>query len=173
MTMNQISQEWIEVAKVAGAFGVRGLVRVVPLAEGASLKNGIPWLLKEAAGTPKMLRAESIARHGDIFLVRFNEIHTKEEADACRGILCVRREDFPQTQKGEHWAVDLIDFDVINKEGRTLGTLKSFASNGVQDILVVVGSSGKTHLIPMVKSYVLAIDEQKRTITVDWHEDWS
>ena len=83
----------------------------------------------------------------------------------------MRRQDFPAIENDEHWAVDLIGFAVINAEGVKLGILSSFDNNGAQDILVVTGTH--TYLIPMVKSYVLAIDEARRTIRVDWHEDWS
>lgn len=173
MTQNQSCPEWIEVAKAAGAFGVRGFVRVIPVARGDSLRSGIPWSFEDREGSMKILTPETVTSHGAFFLVRFKEIATKEEADLCRGSLFIDRKDFPETKKGEHWAVDLIDFDVVNREGQHLGSLERFLDNGVHDILVVKGTGSKSHLIPMVKSYVLSIDEEKRTIFVDWQEDWS
>lgn len=171
MTQAQNRIEWIEVAKAAGAFGVRGCVRVIPISGGASLQSNITWSLKSREGSVRLLTPESVTPHGDFFLVRFQEIQNKEEADLCRGVLCVRRQDFPAIENDEHWAVDLIGFAVINAEGVKLGILSSFDNNGAQDILVVTGTH--TYLIPMVKIYVLAIDEARRTIRVDWHEDWS
>ena len=58
-----------------------------------------------------------------------------------------------------------------------LGTVESIGSNGAQDLLVIAydNADGKkaVFMLPLVKDvYLIAIDTDVRTITVDWQPDW-
>ena len=164
--------DWVEVAKTAGAYGVRGDVRVVPLESGIVLKTAKTWRFVDKSGKEEILTPVSIRMQSGIYLVHFDSIPTKEAADTLRGRIFVRRADFPETEAGEHWAVDVVGATVLNRAGATLGSVTGFDSNGAQDILVVKDSEGRTRLIPMVKAYIDAIDTENHVVRVDWELDW-
>lgn len=167
------NSDWVEVAKTAGAYGLRGDVRVVPHESGVALKTAKTWRFVDKAGREEILTPTAIRMQSGIYLVHFDSVPTKEAADALRGRIFVRRSDFPKTQAGEHWAVDVIGATVKNRAGETLGTVTGFESNGAQDILVVRDAAeGRTRLIPMVKAYIDAIDTENHQVTVDWELDW-
>ena len=91
--------------------------------------------------------------------------------------MSVSRADFPDAGKDAVWAVDLVGCKVVNKEGTALGTVESIGSNGAQDLLVIAydNADGKkaVFMLPLVKDvYLIAIDTDARTITVDWQPDW-
>ena len=170
--MSKEIADWVEVAKTAGAYGVRGDVRVVPHESGVVLKTAKVWRFVGKDGKEEILHPVSIRMQSGIYLVHFDAIPTKEAADSLRGRIFVRRSDFPKTEAGEHWAVDVIGSTVKNREEVTLGTVTGFDSNGAQDILLVKDSEGRTRLIPMVKAYIDAIDTENHLVKVDWELDW-
>ena len=97
--------------------------------------------------------------------------------DALRGRVAVARADFPAAGDDAVWAVDLIDCRVVNREGVDLGRIVDVGTNGVQDLLVVAyeAEDGREcrFMIPNVKEvYVLAIDVEARTVSVDWSPEW-
>ena len=155
-----MSQErWIEVARTGGAYGVRGWCRVVPLGSGEALVASKRWRFVPRSGEPRLLNIGEIKKRGDSLLVRFSEVTNKEEADAMHGHYAVARDDFPQLEAGEHWLVDLIGCEVVNREGEILGRVSKIDNNGAQDILGVQGQD-VFYMIPLVKSYVEKIDTE-------------
>ncbi len=164
-------ENFIEVAKCAGSYGVRGDVRVFPIGTGEALCAAQCWVFKSRAGVTQALHPTSIKNHGEGLLVHFEEISSKEEADTLKGVILISRDEFPETKAGEFWAVDLIGFDVVNRKGEKLGNLERFENNGAHEILVVVNTE-RTRRIPLVKAYVEKIDAQTKTIFVDWESDW-
>ncbi len=170
--MTNLDQEnFIEVAKCAGSYGVRGDVRVFPIGTGEALLAAHCWIFKARTGVTQELHPTSVKAHGEGLLVHFKEIVSKEEADTLKGVILISRDQFPETQDGEFWAVDLIGFDVVNRQGEKLGNLERFENNGAHEILVVE-SVERTHRIPLVKAYVEKIDSPTKTIHVDWESDW-
>lgn len=164
---------YIEVARTRGAWGVRGWVHVVALGSGDALFEADTWLFKDRAGTERLLHVTDVRDHGTGIVAKFEEITNKEEADALHGTYWVAREDFPDLEEDEHWAVDMIGCTVVNLEGETVGVARDLTSNGVQDILVVENTEMRqTYAIPVVPLYVQKIDTDSRQITVDWHKDW-
>lgn len=171
--MTDINKEnFIEVAKCAGSYGVRGDVRVFPIGTGEALTAAHCWVFKSRAGFARELHPTTLKNHGEGLLVHFEEVTSKEEADTLKGVILISREEFPETEDGEFWAVDLIGFEVLNRNKENLGKLERFESNGAHDILVVVDLEKHTHRIPLVKTYVEKIDPQTKTIFVDWESDW-
>lgn len=167
----------VELGRTAGAYGFRGWVRIVPLESGEVLQKARTWVLTNLKGVRTTLSIEAFRRHGDGFIAKWAGCETKEAADAARGRVSVSRADFPDAGKDAVWAVDLVGCKVVNKEGTALGTVESIGSNGAQDLLVIAydNADGKkaVFMLPLVKDvYLIAIDTDVRTITVDWQPDW-
>ena len=151
----------VELGRTAGAYGFRGWVRIVPLESGEVLQKARTWVLTDLKGVRTTLSIEAFRRHGDGFIAKWAGCETKEAADAARGRVSVSRADFPDA----------------GKEGTALGTVESIGSNGAQDLLVIAydNADGKkaVFMLPLVKDvYLIAIDTDVRTITVDWQPDW-
>lgn len=175
--MTENEDELLVVGRTNGAYGVHGSVRVVPFEGGEVLAVAKRWFIRNIRGEVTEVKVKTVKMHGTVLLAKFEGIDVKEEADALRGQICVLREDFPETDDGEYWAVDVIGCTVVNKEGVTLGKVTDVGSNGVQDIFKVEGGpkiDGKdpVYLIPDVESYVLDIDLDSETVTVDWQPEW-
>lgn len=175
--MTENVDELLVVGRTNGAYGVHGSVRIVPFEDGEVLAVAKRWFIQSIRGEVTEVKVKNVKVHGTVLLAKFEGIDTKEDADALRGRICVTRDDFPETDEGEFWAVDVIGCRVVNKEGVELGKVTDIGSNTVQDIFKVEGGpkiDGKDpiYLIPDVESYVLDIDLESQTVTVDWQPEW-
>lgn len=154
----------ILVGRVAGAFGVKGEIKLTaytaePLAllHYKTLKGedgGVVLTLTEArAGKPGSGGAEIIARAA--------EVSTREEAEALKGLrLHVARTDLPApADEDEFYLADLIGLNAVSPEGDPLGRVKAVHDFGAGDILEIDPGAGKaTVLHPFTREAVPHVD---------------
>ncbi len=167
----------VELGRTAGAYGVRGWIRVVPIDSGEVLLKVKSWVYTGMDGQTRDVKVLAARRHGDIIVAQFEGVEQKEDADQLRGQVGVERALFPKTAKDEVWAVDVIGCEVKNPAGVLLGEVEAIGNNGVQDLLNIRWTTpeGKTarFMIPMVKDvYLLDIDVENKVVTVDFEADW-
>lgn len=168
-----------EVGRCAGAYGVRGWIRVIPHARDGELLFEVdtwyqlPYPRRSGVG-PQRLTVLEVKPHGKEFLVRLQESTQKEQADALKGSLLVNRDDLPELQEGDFYDDDLLGLKVVNRESQVLGVITAVASNGAQDILQVTpqGQNEKSFFIPMVDQFIDEIDFEIEQVKVDWQSDW-
>ena len=160
-----MTEDRICVGAIAGAFGVRGEVR-----------------LKSFCAV-----AEDIATYGELFSedgrrrfavkltrpvngglgARLSGIETKEQADALKGAtLWADRAALPSLPDDEFYHADLIGLEVMDTGGASLGRVRAIYDHGAGDILEVYGSSGIL-LIPFTRAAVPTVDLAARRIVAD------
>ncbi len=156
------------IGAVAGAFGVRGELR-----------------LKSFTATP-----EDIAIYGPVtsedgsqsftitltgqttkgaLIARLSGVATKEQADALRGLrLFVDRDRLPNLPDDEYYHADLIGLEVFDTGGALLGRVKSVLNHGASDILEIHGPGLKsTVLLPFTLEAVPTVDLASGRIIAD------
>ena len=80
----------------------------------------------------------------------------------------------PELQEGDFYDEDLVGLTVKNNEGAPLGTVVGVTDNGAQDLLAVESVEDQSiFYIPMVSAYLLSVDFETNTVTVDWSLDWN
>ena len=146
------------VGRVAGAFGVKGEVRLSAYTEEPKALLAFGALLKED-GSLGLTVLSGRPQKGDL-VARTKEIATKEEADALRGLrLFVLREAFPEPEEDEFYLTDLIGLAVVTPEGAPLGKVKAVQDFGAGDILEVdPGKGGHTWYLPFTRECVPEVD---------------
>lgn len=155
------------VGAIAGAFGVRGEVR---------LKSFTADPLAIAEYAP--LTTENGQRSFDVtlgrqvkggFAARLSGVLTKEEADALRGTqLYAPRDRLPALPDDEYYHADLIGLDVYDTGGEKLGRVKAVHNNGADDLLEVFGPELKsTVLIPFTRAIVPTVDLASGRVVAD------
>src|SRR4051812_35510098 len=114
----------ILVGRVAGAFGVKGEVRVSAYtADPKALLSYRQFVDKD--GAPVFTLLSGRVQKGDI-VGRAKEIATKEEADAMRGLLLhVPRDALPEPEEDEYYLTDLIGMTAVTPAGQILGRIKA------------------------------------------------
>ena len=145
--------ELILVGRVAGAFGVRGEVRITSYtAEPAALLE-YKDLRREDGSTGLTLTDGRPAKGGVV--ARAEEIATREEAEALRGLkLYISRDVLPEPEEDEFYVTDLIGLDVVTAEGEVLGKVKTVHDFGAGDLLEVQPAEGASWWLPFTREAV-------------------
>lgn len=159
------------VGAIAGAFGVKGEVR-----------------LKSFCSTPEDIAAygplwtEDGARSFAVKLTRpvtgglgarLSGVATKEEGDALRGVtLWADRDRLPSLPDDEFYHADLIGMEVFDTGGGPLGKVRAIQNFGASDILEIFVPGRKTTLLlPFTKAAVPTVDLKARRIVADPPEE--
>jgi 16S rRNA processing protein RimM len=153
----------ILVGRVAGAFGVRGEVRLTSYAaEPAALLTYRD--LKRQDGSPGLTLVSGRPAKGGL-VVRAKEVATREEAEALRGLqLYVPRDVLPEPEEDEFYVADLIGLSAVTPEGEVLGTIKSAQDFGAGDLLEIQPPSGASWYLPFTKEAVPEVHLAERKI---------
>ncbi len=159
--------ERVCVGAIAGAFGVRGEVRLKSF---TSQPNDI------AAYSP--LWTEDGARSFTVRLTRpvtgglgarLSGVDTREAAEALKGVtLWADREKLPSLPDDEFYHADLIGLAVYDTGGAPLGKVRAIYDHGAGDILEIFGPGRKqTLLLPFTRAAVPTVDLAAGRIIAD------
>ena len=143
------------VGRVAGAFGVRGEVRISTYTEDP-LALARYKALKREDGSPALTVTAARAAKGGV-VARCPEVTSKEQADALRGLrLYVARDALPPTDdEDEFYLTDLIGLAAATPDGQALGTVKAVHNFGAGDILELDPGGGRATLyMPFTREVV-------------------
>ena len=153
--------------RLAGAYGVRGWVKVAP---GGGVLETLAGMREWWIGG----RAYAVAAakpHGATVVAKLEGLETRGEAQRLKGEqVSVRRDSLPQPGEGHYYLDDLVGLEVVNEQGVRLGIVKRLFSNGAQDVMEVTGE--RTYLMPWIPSVVKQVDLSGGRITVEWGSDW-
>ncbi|QUD86691.1 ribosome maturation factor RimM [Phenylobacterium montanum] len=147
----------ILVGQVAGAFGVRGEVKITAFTE--SPANLLSYkTLKRQDGSPGLTLTSGRVHKGQV-IGRAKEVATREEAEALRGLkLFIPRETLPQPDEDEFYLTDLIGLAAVSPEGAAVGRIKSVQNFGAGDLLEIEPPAGPTWWLPFTRDCVPEVD---------------
>ena len=131
----------ILVGRVAGAFGVRGEVRITTYTDdpAALLAYGA---LKREDGSAALTLIAGRAVKGAL-IARAAGIETRDAAQALRGLgLYIDRAILPDPGEDEFYLADLIGLGARSPDGEALGTVKSVHNFGAGDLLEIDPADG-------------------------------
>ncbi|MGI9390419.1 MAG: ribosome maturation factor RimM [Boseongicola sp.] len=155
------------VGAVAGAFGVKGEVRLKSFcAEPEAIASYGP-LMSEDGSANWEVRLSRPVKGG--FAARLTGVVTKEAADALRGTrLYVLRDRLPDLPGDEYYHADLVGLKVFDTGGVEMGRVKAVLNHGAGDLLEIVDKElGQPILLPFTKSAVPTVNLKSGRIVVD------
>ncbi len=152
---------------IAGAFGVRGEVRLKSFcARPEDIETYAP--LTTADGAKQFtIRLTRPIKGG--FAARLGGVATKEQADALRGTrLYAPRHRLPELPDDEYYHADLIGLEVRDTGGALLGRVKAVLNHGAGDLLEIrLEGQSKTVLLPFTRATVPTVDLAAGRIVAD------
>lgn len=174
----KVPDDLAQVGYVAGAYGLKGGIRITPFApEADALLTVKTWWLDKPVLRPVTVRTAKM-HSGDV-VATLDGLSDRESAEALKGAsVQVSRSAFPALPDDEYYWSDLIGLDVVNLQGEALGKVADMMSNGAQSILRIepVPDPGvdkaPERLVPFVDQFVKTVDLAARKITVDWGLDY-
>lgn len=163
----------ILLGRVAGAFGVRGEIKLESWTEPRSaIFRYQPWILRSPSGQESTLTGVRGRDSGKHLVARFPGVEDRDTVEAMRGTeVFVARSVLPPPQPVEYYWVDLEGLDVRTVEGQSLGTVSHLFSTGANDVLVARGD--RERMIPFVQpEFVKSVDFEANLIVVDWDPEF-
>ncbi len=171
--MKKDNERRILLGRVAGAFGVRGEIKLESWTEPRSaIFNYQPWILRTPAGQESELRGARGRDTGKHLIAVFPDISDRDVVESMRGTeVYVPRSALPPPSADEYYWVDLEGLQVQTVEGVALGTLSHLFSTGSNDVMAVIGD--RERLIPFVQpDFVKSVDFDANLVVVDWDPEF-
>ncbi len=158
------------VGSIAGAFGVRGEVRLKSFCADPEAIADYGPLFTEDGSRSYTIRLTRPVAGG--FGARLSGVQTKEEADALRGtMLYADRDRLPGLPDDEFYHADLIGLEVYDPGGARLGIIRAIHNHGAGDLLEV-HSPGRRQplLVPFTLAVVPTVDIARKRVIADLPE---
>ncbi len=164
---NSPAEELVCVGAIAGAYGVRGEVRLKSFCATPEDIEAYAPLSSEDGARDFSVQITGRTKNG--LTARLGGVATKEEADALRGTrLFVPRERLPALPDDEFYHADLIGLEVVDTGGTVLGRVRSVQNHGASDLLEIAGPGLKsTVLLPFTLEAVPTVDLEAGRIIAD------
>jgi 16S rRNA processing protein RimM len=162
-----MTKDLICVGSIAGAFGVRGEVRLKSFtADPTAIADYAPLTTLDG------LRDFDVVLTGAVkngLTARMSGVVTKEDADMLRGTeLYVPRDRLPSLPDDEFYHADLVGLSVFDTGGTLLGTVRAVQNHGATDLLEIMGAGLKTTvLLPFTRQAVPTVDLASGRIVAD------
>ena len=154
---SEASRDLVVVARIKGAFGVHGEVRLTPFTETPEGCVSYGPLL-DASGEV-VLSPESFRPVKDGLAVIAPEVATREEAEKLKGtMLHVPREALPEPEEDEFYYEDLVGLEVKSVDGRRIGSVVAVHEFGAGEMLEIKPKEGKSFYHPFTKDAVPKVD---------------
>lgn len=157
------------VARIGRAHGIKGEVTVEVRTDEPELRLAPGAVLATDPPSPGPLTIERGRVHSGRLLLRFEGVRDRGAAEALRNTLLIAEVD-PEEQPEdpeEFYDHQLIDLDVVTREGADVGRVEEVAHPPGHDLLVVRRENGAEALIPFVAEIVPEIDLPGGRIVVD------
>lgn len=159
-----MSDGLILVGRVAGAFGVKGEVRITSLTADPLAIGGYGTLLREDGSPALTLTGSRVSKGGVI--TRAEGVETRDQAEALRGLkLYIRRDVLPAVEEeDEYYVADLVGLSVRTADGEALGRVKSVHDFGAGDLLEIEPLTGPSWWLPFTRQAVPEVRMADRVI---------
>lgn len=155
------------VGAIAGAFGIRGEVRLKSFtARPEDIAAYGPLASEDGA---HRFTVTLTGQTSGALTARLSGVATREQADALRGTrLCVPRERLPDLPEDEFYHADLIGLSVHDSGGAPLGRVRAVLNHGASDLLEIeLPGESRTVLLPFTREAVPTVDIALGRIVAD------
>ena len=168
--MAAAEDERLCVGVIAGAHGVRGLVKIKSFTEDPANLTAYGALTDESGA--RRYQVAVTGRAKGVLLARIEGVGDRDAARALRGArLYVARAALPEPEDEEYYHADLIGLAVEDRAGAPLGRVAAVQNFGAGDILEIERPDEGTLLVPFTKAAVPLVDPAGGRVVVEPPEE--
>ncbi|MGB8941353.1 MAG: ribosome maturation factor RimM [Streptomyces sp.] len=157
------------VARIGRAHGIKGEVTVEVRTDEPELRLGPGAVLATDPASTGPLTIETGRVHSGRLLLRFEGVRDRTGAEALRNTLLIAEidpEELPEDED-EYYDHQLMDLDIVTKEGVEVGRITEISHLPSQDLFIVERPDGSEVMIPFVESIVTEIDLEEQRAIID------
>ncbi len=163
--MNKSPTELVCIARIKGAFGVKGEVKITPFTVEPEDMFSFGPLLGEDGDLVLSPSSHRSVKGG--FAVKCPEVTTPEQANALRGTeLFTAKDNLPDPEDDEFYYSDLIGMQVKTVDGKNAGTVLAVQDFGAGDLLEIKPKEGSSFYHPFTKEATPKVDMKARRIII-------
>ncbi|MFJ8193562.1 ribosome maturation factor RimM [Streptomyces sp. NPDC096094] len=155
------------VARIGRAHGIKGEVTVEVRTDEPELRLGPGAVLATDPASAGPLTIETGRVHSGRLLLRFAGVHDRTGAEALRNTLLIADVDPEERPEDEYYDHQLIDLDVVTKDGGEVGRITEISHLPTQDLFVVERPDGSEVYVPFVSEIVTEIDLDEQRAVID------
>jgi 16S rRNA processing protein RimM len=163
-----LNSEWVLIGRIRSPHGIRGEVVVDSytdfpqrLAKDSLLYLSVP------DSSPQPLRIKRSRRHKSAWIVEFEHLKNRSDAEAIRNRdLLIPEVSLQRLPAGHYYPHQLLGCEVVIRSGEVLGTVTRVLALDSNPLLEVNGQRGEI-LIPMVETILVDVSLDQRRLTVD------
>ncbi|TQE20628.1 ribosome maturation factor RimM [Streptomyces ipomoeae] len=157
------------VARIGRAHGIKGEVTAEVRTDEPELRLAPGAVLLTDPTSTGPLTIEAGRVHSGRLLLRFEGVRDRNAAEALRNTLLIAEvdpEELPE-EEDEYYDHQLIDLDVVTKDGVEVGRITEISHLPSQDLFIVERSDGSEVMIPFVEEIVTEIDLAEQRAIID------
>ncbi|MFD4769968.1 ribosome maturation factor RimM [Streptomyces niveus] len=157
------------VARIGRAHGIKGEVTVEVRTDEPELRLGPGAVLATEPASTGPLTVETGRVHSGRLLLRFAGVGDRTGAEALRNTLLIAEvdpQDMPE-DPDEYYDHQLMDLDVVLKDGTEVGRITEITHLPSQDLFIVERPDGTEVMIPFVEEIVTEIDLVEQRAVID------
>jgi 16S rRNA processing protein RimM len=157
------------VARIGRAHGIKGEVTVEVRTDEPELRLAPGAVLATEPASTGPLTIETGRVHSGRLILRFEGVSDRTGAEALRNTLLIAEidpEELPE-EEDEYYDHQLMDLDVVTKDGEEVGRITEISHLPSQDLFIVERPDGSEVMIPFVESIVIEIDLEEQRAVID------
>ncbi|MDX3586478.1 ribosome maturation factor RimM [Streptomyces europaeiscabiei] len=157
------------VARIGRAHGIKGEVTVEVRTDEPELRLAPGAVLFTDPASTGPLTIETGRVHSGRLILRFEGVRDRNAAEALRNTLLIAEvdpEELPE-EEDEYYDHQLMDLDVVTKDGTEVGRIIEISHLPSQDLFIVERPDGSEVMIPFVEKIVTEIDLTEQRAVID------
>lgn len=159
-----MKKEFLEIGKIVGTHGVRGMVRIQPWSDDGEFLTHFKAFYLECGKTK--IELNKITPHGNVVIAAIKGVDSIEDAENLRSkVLYIKRDD-AKLPEGRYFVSEIIGASVFDADtDALLGILTEVSPTGANDVWHVK-SGEKEYLVPAIPDVIVNVDINSDTIKI-------
>jgi 16S rRNA processing protein RimM len=160
-----VKNKFLEVGKIVGTHGVRGMVRIQPWCDSAEFFCTLKKLYTDKDGKGKLSVSKS-SPHGNVVIAAIKGIDSIEEAEKYRNkVVYMDRRD-AKLSDGQYFICDLLGCQVFDADSeKQLGVISDVSQTGANDVWHIKNRDNE-YLVPCIDQVVISVDIEEEKIVI-------
>lgn len=161
---DKMKKEFLEVGKIVGTHGVRGMVRIQPWSDSGEFLTHFKRFFFDGGKT--QIKVSKITPHGQVVIAALVGVDSIEQAEGYRGkTLYIKRED-AALPEGRYFVSELIGAAVFDADsGESLGTLTDVSETGANDVWHIKRGE-REYLVPAIPPVIVSVDIDTEKVVI-------
>ena len=157
---------YLRVGVISSTHGIAGEVKVFPTTDDNNRFKKLKQVFLDTGKEYLELEVERVRFFKNMVIVKFKGINNINDIEKYKGKdLLVTRENAVPLEEDEYFIYDIMGAQVVDEEGKEIGTLVEVLATGANDVYVVKTPQGKEILMPVIDECILDIDFDNKVVT--------